>query len=933
MLRSLIRWFVRIVDGFFWVGIAMSWLFSSSEYLLSLLPERRAQSRFILLTRSGLTVYRWSQGIFQDGQSFGKSDLGLAEFAAFLARDCSRAPVFVLVDVIEEELRAEIVPKLLGSNRRELLERRLRRFFRMTPYRRAVSQGEVGEGERILFSGLVNPDLVRPWMDCLLANRTPVVGIWSVQLLGRRLLRMISRRSERALLVSLHSGGLRQTFFLQGRTQISRMTPMVMQDQDALLVAIRSELLKTRGYLQSLRILHAGVSFDLFFVAYGDLPIRLGEKLDLLEGVCYQPVDSDLLGNKMGLKSGVYASIPELLYGQLLLRRPPRYHYGRPEELQFRPNHVTARLRLLVAPWLTRNSSSSQKIHNADCPLPRRRLGDVLIERGMLSPDGLQAALVEQKRTQDSLGSVLVKMGLVEEANMRDVLAAILNYDSIDLTDAFPDPAAVKRVPKAFALRHGILPILWNDAARNLVVAMSNPLNVSVLDLLGARLEPGSSVLPKLAGETEIAEAMDRFYGHELSVDGILQELDTGEVAKDGFIDVADSFSHPMVRLLDALLTDAVKKDASDIHIGPTAGFIRVRYRIDGVLHRIYSMHRDLLPNLMVRIKVMAGLNIAETRIPQDGRLAISVSGRIVNFRVSIQPTISGENAVFRVLDLRKEVRDLGELGLTTTSLVELNRALSRYTGLVLVTGPTGSGKTTTLYSMLNHVSSEGLNIMTMEDPVEYPMPTILQTHVNKAVGLDYAAGIRSMLWQDPDVILVGEVHDRETANMALQAAMTGHQVLTTLHASSAFGAIPRLLNLGASRDFIAGNINCIIAQRLIRKLCPECRIPARPTEPERTVLSLQDNDQARVYRAVGCASCFGSGYRGRMPIMEILPVNDAFDDLVCRGESRGAFLDLIRLRGFRTMADDGIEWILAGKTTMEEVARVVNIDALLPAE
>ncbi|MBF0110389.1 MAG: type II/IV secretion system protein [Magnetococcales bacterium] len=557
---------------------------------------------------------------------------------------------------------------------------------------------------------------------------------------------------------------------------------------------------------------------------------------------------------------------------------------------------------------------------------PRRRLGDLLLERGLISQDHLQTALAEQKRSSESLGRIVVRLGLVAEVALRSVLAEALNHESIDLVEVSPHPEALAMVPKRFAKRHGILPILYDRDRKQMVVAMANPTNVSVLDLLQARLEPGATVLPRLAGEAEIAGAIDQHYGHELSVEGILRELETGEVDLESLVDPMAEFSHPMVRLVNALLTDAVKREASDIHIGPTSGFVRVRYRIDGVLRHIHSFHRHLLPSLMVRLKVMGGMNIAETRIPQDGHVSLEMAGQKVSFRISIQPTINGENAVFRILDLRREVRSLDELGVTPHNLGELHRALRRNMGLILVTGPTGSGKTTTLYSMINHLNNVGINVMTLEDPVEYPMSTVLQTNVNKAVGLDYAAGIRSLLWQDPDVILVGEIHDSETANMALQAAMTGHQVLTTLHANSTLGSLPRLMNLGTHKDFLIGNINCIVAQRLVRRLCLACRKPVLATDRERRILKFSATEEGAIFQAVGCPECHGSGYRGRLPVMEVLRVDDTFDELIYTGAPRREFMAHGRALGLRTMAMDGIDRVKNGMTTLEELARSVDL-------
>lgn len=894
------------------------------ENPLALLPERKTASLLLVVSREGLTAFHWIAGLFEKLGQFAHNPEGHGQFGTFLHGVHPPRPVFILVDVIEEEMRAETIPRLRGRDRSRIIHRRLERLFSATPFRRAVSQGKGAEGERILFSGLVNPGLIIPWLSPLQELKIPVVGLWSQQLMMRQLLRQISLGSERALLAVMHSFGLRQTYFIHGRTYISRMTPMRFSLGEAKTECVFQELVRTQGYLSSLRILERGQPFDLFFLAPFEFAQKMTADASPPQGARFTAVNVNDLASKLGIRPGWQVGGLELLTAHLLLRRPPKAHYGdSPGHFQATQKKLKSFFALLKrSPTVVPEGPGSVTKEGKAVT----RLGDLLLARGLITSDQLHTALAEQKRSPDSLGRIIVRLGLVAEAKMRAVLAEALNHESVDLVEAPPQADAVAMVPKKFALRHGILPILYDQEKKQMVVAMANPMNASVLDMLQARLEPGATVSPRLASEAEIASAIDLYYGFELSVEGILRELETGEEDLESLIDPTREFSHPMVRLVNALLDDAVKREASDIHIGPTAGFVRVRYRIDGVLRQIHSFHKHLLPTLMVRIKVMGGMNIAETRIPQDGHITHTVNGQAVSFRISIQPTINGENVVFRVLDLRREIRSLGELGLTPHNLEELHRALHRNAGLVLVTGPTGSGKTTTLYSMINHVNSTGINVMTLEDPVEYPMPAILQTNVNKAIGLDYASGIRSLLWQDPDVILVGEVHDSETANMALQAAMTGHQVFTTLHANSTLGAIPRLMNLGASKDFLIGNINCIIAQRLVRKLCPACRVRFRASAEERHTLGFDESEEGWLYRSSGCEECYGSGYRGRIPVMEVLRVDTTFDELIYLGAPRKVFTAHGRTLGLRTMAMDGIEWVKNGQTTLDELARVIDL-------
>ena len=378
-----------------------------------------------------------------------------------------------------------------------------------------------------------------------------------------------------------------------------------------------------------------------------------------------------------------------------------------------------------------------------------------------------------------------------------------------------------------------------------------------------------------------------------------------------------------MVRLVGALLVDAVKRGASDIHFEPEAAFLRIRYRIDGVLETIRSLHKTYWPGIAVRVKVMSGMNIAETRAPQDGRVSMNLSGRPVDFRVSTQPTIHGENIVLRVLDREKSIISLDRMNLTDRQREKLLLMLARPEGILIVTGPTGSGKTTTLYSLLSQVNDETVNIMTLEDPVEYPVTLMRQTSVNESAKMEFANGIRSIMRQDPDIILVGEVRDHDTAEMAFRAAMTGHQVFTTLHTNSALGAFPRLLDIGIPPDIMAGNIIGVIAQRLVRVLCIQCREPYDPSPEE---LRLIARPVKQLYRPVGCSHCNGKGYRGRTTIMEILVMDGEIDELVARRATLRELRTTAMARDFQPLADEAIARVVDGTTSLAEVARTVDL-------
>lgn len=554
---------------------------------------------------------------------------------------------------------------------------------------------------------------------------------------------------------------------------------------------------------------------------------------------------------------------------------------------------------------------------------PKKRLGDQLIDKGIVSSDQVAIAITEQKKSGKPLGQTLVDLGFVSESIMRDMLSESMGRESIDLSHAVPDPDAIKLITKQLASRHTVLPVSFNAETKRLQLAMTDIYDVIVLDRIRAVLASDIEVEPLLAAEGEIRHAIDQFYGYELSVDGILREIETGVVDYHSLEVSGSEYSQPLVRLVDAILSDAVKRDASDLHFEPEQGFLRLRYRIDGVLQQIRSLHKDYWSAIAVRLKVMAGMNIAETRTPQDGRISLKVGGHTIDFRVSALPTTHGENIVLRVLDRSKGIVPLEKLSLHPDNLDLLKLLMGRPEGIILVTGPTGSGKTTTLYSMLNFRKSIEVNIMTLEDPVEYPMDMIRQTSINEVAKMDFASGIRSLMRQDPDIILVGEVRDEATAEMALRAAMTGHQVFTTLHTNSALGAIPRLTDIGVKPDIMAGNIIGIIGQRLLRTLCKHCK-RARPSDEfEQIVLGV--DAPVTVYEPVGCERC-RLGFKGRVSVMEILKMDDELDELIASRATTRELLKQALSNGFKTMADDGIRRVLLGETTIEELSRVVDL-------
>ena len=563
-----------------------------------------------------------------------------------------------------------------------------------------------------------------------------------------------------------------------------------------------------------------------------------------------------------------------------------------------------------------------------NAPKRAMRIGELLVQKGVVSPDQVRIALTEQRKKRDHLGKILVRLGFATESIILDVLGGALGQQKAQLTQVVVDSEAIRLIPKDLARRFRILPLTFDAANNRLTLAMADTFNVVALDQIAALLGGEVEIEPMMAGEAEIEKSIDQFYGFELSVDGILREIETGEIDYESLDAESAEYSQPVVRLVNALLADAVKRGASDIHFEPEEGFLRFRYRIDGVLRQIRSLHKNYWSPIAVRLKVMSGMDIAETRAAQDGRITLTLSGRQIDFRVSTIPTVHGENIVLRVLDRQKGIVPIDSIGLEDDVLTTLKLMVARPEGLLLVTGPTGSGKTTTLYSLLNHLNNETVNIMTLEDPVEYPMGMIRQTSINEAARLDFAGGVRAMLRQDPDIILVGEIRDEDTATMAFRAAMTGHQVFSTLHTNSSLGAIPRLSDMGIKPDIMSGNIIGILAQRLVRRLRIDCREGYVPSEIERRILGLDEDglDQV-IYRvAEEHRHAQHQGYEGRTALMEVLRFDRELDQLIARGATLTELNEAASRKGFMTLADVAIKLVISGTTSLDEITRVVDL-------
>ncbi len=542
------------------------------------------------------------------------------------------------------------------------------------------------------------------------------------------------------------------------------------------------------------------------------------------------------------------------------------------------------------------------------------RLGEILIERKLISAEDLERALELQKERGDKIGKTLVDMGFVA---MRDVLAALAEQWDVPLV-AIEGPPAVSPETEAlsprFLRQYRCLPV--SRADHTVTLAMADPLDVETIATV--RNCTGLKVNSVLASEQEILDAIDKYYGgsarREADAEG-----DAAEASED-LEHLRDMASEaPVIRLVNAIVAQAVEKRASDIHFEPFEKEFRVRYRVDGVLYNQESPPREMKAAMISRVKLMAKLNIAERRLPQDGRIKIKTLGREVDLRVSTLPTLYGESVVMRLLDRSAgDFYDLGRLGFDQHMLSRMEHYTSLPHGIFLVTGPTGSGKSTTLYSALKRINQSDKKIITIEDPVEYQMDGINQIHVNPQIGLTFASGLRHIVRQDPDVIMVGEIRDRETADIAIRSSLTGHFVYSTLHTNDAPSAITRLTDMGVENYLITSSLVAVLAQRLVRVICQHCKV-------EDGTRIAPDGETVRCYRGAGCENCFGSGYTGRVGIFELMELNDEIRKLIMRNDDASAITGAAQRNGMRSLREDGWLKVASGVTTADEVMRVTQ--------
>jgi type IV pilus assembly protein PilB len=556
----------------------------------------------------------------------------------------------------------------------------------------------------------------------------------------------------------------------------------------------------------------------------------------------------------------------------------------------------------------------------------------MLVKADLITPEQLDRALALQRTSGGRIGSTLAKLGYITEEEIATFLARQYSVPSVDLGTVKIDPAIIKLVPAEVANKHLLIPVGRTGSV--LSVAMANPSDIFAIDDI--RFMTGYSVKPMVAPESSIRYALNKYYdsaGLARSLVRDFQQQGRSEIATDQQqIDLAELYrateDAPVVKLVNLILTDAIKKGASDIHVEPHEKTFRIRFRIDGVLYEVMSPPPAMHPALASRIKIMARLDIAERRMPQDGRIKVRMGQRELDLRVSTVPTLFGEKVVMRLLDRSSIELDLTKLGFEPEALPMVEKAVLAPYGMILVTGPTGSGKTTTLYSALGRLNSVGTNIMTAEDPVEYNLAGINQVQVKPDIGLNFAALLRSFLRQDPDIIMVGEIRDYETAEIAIKAALTGHLVLSTIHTNDAPSTVHRLMSMGVQAYLVSASLNLLLAQRLVRRICRECRVESPVPVPALESIGFSPDEAKALtcYRGKGCMACSDTGYRGRIALFEVMVIDEGIRQAILAGVSTADLRELARTRGMKTLREAGLQKVREGITTFDEVARVTSL-------
>jgi type IV pilus assembly protein PilB len=552
-----------------------------------------------------------------------------------------------------------------------------------------------------------------------------------------------------------------------------------------------------------------------------------------------------------------------------------------------------------------------------------KQLGDILLEGGLVTPTQLESAYEEQQRAGRALGRVLIEQGVLTESQLVSALATQIGLRFVDLSDFAVDGSAVGRVPGPVCRRHSAMPIGFEEG--RLLVAMADPANVFAIDDI--RSITGLEVKPVVATRADVAAAIDRYYRADDALDDLTSFMDQGD-EEDDLSKVKEIVEDaPIVKYVNLLITQAIQDRASDIHLEPTESDLRVRFRIDGVLHEVMRSPKAIQSGVISRLKIMADINIAERRIPQDGRLSVNAHGKKVDLRVATLPTVWGEKVVMRILDNSTARLDLTDLGFSEDNFERYSRSFTKPYGMILVTGPTGSGKSTTLYATLNIISRPEVNVITVEDPVEYRLPGINQVQTNNKAGLTFASALRSILRSDPDIVLIGEIRDHETGQIAVEAALTGHLVLSTLHTNDAPSAVSRLTEMGIEPFLVGSALDAVLAQRLARRLCAKCKEAYTPTAESLLAARFPWQDGSplpELFRPVGCSVCAKTGYKGRLALHEVMLVSEEVERLAVERASATMIESVAKEQGMATLRDDGMSKVLDGVTSLDEILRVV---------
>lgn len=544
----------------------------------------------------------------------------------------------------------------------------------------------------------------------------------------------------------------------------------------------------------------------------------------------------------------------------------------------------------------------------------RKRLGDLLVESGLLTEEKLQTALRE-KGIDQKLGDAILQKGYITEQQLIEVLEFQLGIPHVSLFRYPFDPKLFHLIPKEMAKRNLIIPL--KKEGDKLFVAMSDPMDFYTIEDL--RLSTGFYIETSIATKDDILRSINKYY----DMDESFEELKGMGTEPPPLEDALTDQDSPIAKLVNQLLSNAMTQKASDIHIDPQETKVHIRYRVDGILRTDRSLPKHMQSMLTARIKIMSQLDITEHRVPQDGRIKTNIDFRPIDLRVSTLPTVYGEKIVLRILDLSSSLNDLGQLGFNSLNLKRFQDLIDRPTGIVLITGPTGSGKSSTLYAALNKLNSEEVNIITVEDPVEYQLEGVNQIQVNTNVGLTFATGLRSILRQDPNIIMVGEIRDRETAEVAIRASLTGHLVLSTIHTNDSLSTVTRLIDMGVEPFLVATSVSGIVAQRLVRKVCRDCAQEEIPTVREKEIFGRRGMTIEKIIRGRGCASCNMTGYKGRMAIHEVLVVNDEMKRIIMNNESLSTLREVAINHKTIFLLDDGLFKVKQGLTTTEEILRV----------